>query len=461
MTGELLKNIYERIPNGTKRLASLLPFSLRAGGHYRGTSAMLEKSQWLPLNVLEQYQTRKLRDMLTYAYGKVSFYRQMFDSIRFDPLRFSHVDELEKLPLLTKKDVYEHYDLMVSTDFSTINGYVGHTGGTTGQPLKLFFSLKSHFEEWAFMHSQWKRAGFQPGHRRVALLGVPFKKEKEAKWKFNPLHNELQLSPRHLSSEDLSLYTDMIRKFKPRHLYGLPSALTVMAMHLINKGVTLPGIEAVLCGSENMSEEQYSLLSNAFEARVYSWYGQTEKVVLGGACEHSREYHLFPEYGYTELVDNSGKVIKEPGVVGEIVGTGFLNRAMPLIRYCTDDLAMYAAGPCSCGRAYARLERVVGRRGNDCMISTDNEKVLFSSIETQRGAFSRVRQWQFIQRQPGLVEVHIMKERGISADHLAAIEQELNGQFAGRITFVAFIADDLFRTETGKIKNFILELAVP
>jgi phenylacetate-CoA ligase len=457
MAGEFLKSIYERIPDSTKRLASLVPFSLRAGNTYRSTAAMLAKSQWLPKQALEEYQLIKLKEMLTYAYRKVPFYRARFDSIGFAPSHFSHVDELEKIPLLTKKDVFAHYDLMVSTDYNTINSYIGHTGGTTGQPLKLLFSLKSHFEEWAFMHSQWKRVGFEPNQRRVAFLGVPFKKEKGAKWKFNALHNELQLSPRHLTYADMDQYTEMIKEFRPHHLYGLPSALTVLAGYCIDRGIRITGLKAVLCGSENMSEEQSRLLSDAFQASVYSWYGQTEKVVLAGACEHSREYHLFPEYGYTELIDGSGNVIKEPGIVGEIVGTGFLNQAMPLIRYCTDDFALYSTGPCPCGRAYTRLARVVGRRNNDCMISTENEKILFSSIETQRGAFSNIQQWQFIQTRPGLIRVDIMKGPGISTAHLSAIEQELNSQFAGKLTFMASIVDDLIRTEAGKIRNFIQE----
>ena len=60
---------------------------------------------------------------------------------------------------------------------------------------------------------------------------------------------------------------------------------------------------------------------------------------MAGQCECSECYHVEPLYGYCELIDKNGEVIREEGKTGEIVATGFCNTGMPLIRYKTGDLA--------------------------------------------------------------------------------------------------------------------------
>ena len=67
---------------------------------------------------------------------------------------------------------------------------------------------------------------------------------------------------------------------------------------------------------------------------------------LAGECECSKNYHIFFEYGYFELVDENGNVIEDANKQGEIVVTSFEMTAMPLIRYKTGDFAEYVAGKC-------------------------------------------------------------------------------------------------------------------
>ena len=61
-------------------------------------------------------------------------------------------------------------------------------------------------------------------------------------------------------------------------------------------------VRAILCGSENIYKPQRRLLKDVFKGRVYSWYGHSEQVSLAGECEKSSYYHIFPEYGITELI---------------------------------------------------------------------------------------------------------------------------------------------------------------
>jgi phenylacetate-CoA ligase len=458
MAGEIVKKFYNIMPESVKTILCLTPFWIRHGKEYRNTRNMLKATQWFPGDQLLQIQLSRLKNVLVCAYSKVPFYRERFDAISFDPFTFNNFNDIKRIPLLNREEVFAHYPRLIDTHYSVLNSYVGNTGGTTGQPLKLLFSGQSDSREWAFMHMQWGRVGFEPGHRRVSFLGVPFRGDKSAAWKYSPMHNELQISPLELSRDQLAGYVVLVKRFKPRFFYGLPSALAVFAAFLLENDIKMTDIRAVLCGSEGMGDEQRALLERGFNARVYSWYGQTEKVVLGGECEQSYQYHLFPEYGYTELIDDDGNQINQPGIIGEIVGTGFINMAMPLIRYRTGDFGQYAGGSCACKRQYPRLEKVLGRRTADHIVTYDNERIPFNAIDTQKGAFINVQLCQFIQKNPGAVDVYVMRNDRFSQADMPVIERELNAQSPGKISFSAFLVDDLIRTDVGKVRNFIQEI---
>ena len=101
---------------------------------------------------------------------------------------------------------------------------------------------------------------------------------------------------------------------------------------------------------------QRELLENAFQCKIFSWYGHNERTVLAGECEKSTYYHIFSEYGIVELIDRDGNVI-EKDKSGEVVVTGFNNAAMPFIRYRTQDIGVYANKECACGRQYPLFRR--------------------------------------------------------------------------------------------------------
>jgi phenylacetate-CoA ligase len=455
MADNAIKRLIEMMPESLIRSISGVPFSLRAGRGYRKTRNLLEKSQWFKRHDLYAYQFKKLKEVLIYSYKKVPYYRDLFDSLSFDPVAFRSFSEFERIPILSKKDVFNNFEKLKSSDFNSLNSYVGHTGGTTGQPLKVLFSIRSHFVEWGFMHAQWQRAGFLPECKRVAFLEIPFRKNKSISWKYNYLHRELQLSPRHMESQNLTEFVKLIKAYRPEFVYGLPSAIMIFAAFLLKKNIKIDGILSVLCGSENITGKQREVIFKAFDAKIYSWYGQTEKVVLGGDCEYSSQYHLFPEYGYTELIDQGENVIKNSDILGEIVGTGFNNLAMPLIRYRTDDFGEYANGNCQCGRNYPRIKNLIGRRDNDYLYDKDGVKILLSSIETQKSVFGNIYQWQFVQKTPGKVRVDIIGNHIISPRDIKEIQKDLNFQGLGKIRFDVAVVSNLIKTELGKTKPLI------
>jgi phenylacetate-CoA ligase len=107
----------------------------------------------------------------------------------------------------------------------------------------------------------------------------------------------------------------------------------------------------------------------------YHWYGHSEGALLGGWCEQTDKFHFFPQYGYLELVTERGDEIKAPDQIGELVGTGFCNSAMILIRYRTGDLGSGLRWEkCKCRRVFPTLEEIHGR-SQDYIVASDGCKV--------------------------------------------------------------------------------------
>lgn len=454
----MLKKIYPKFGDNIGRIFDVFPFPWKFIPSYRKASRSIEYNSIINYDNIIIRQKALLHSLLKKAYKGVPYYRKLFDSVSFDSSKKFTEQEFQKIPLLSRKEVFEHYEILINNNIKNYKTFEGLTGGTTGEPLKLKFSNESSFVEWAFIHDLWGRVGFSPTDKRVSFLGVSFKNNDHGKIRYDPFHRELQLSPRHLRQSDMKMYYDVILKFKPKYFYGLPSALCLFADYLLENKLQIENVNGILCGSENLSLNQRDLLSKALNASVYSWYGQTEKVILAGECENSLDYHVVSEYGYFELIDPSGITIKKPGILGEIVGTGFLNEAMPLIRYKTGDFAEYSVGLCPCGRPGPRICNVQGRRNDDYLFTKNGEKILFSSVETQKMAFSPISEWQFIQSFPGLVQVKIVRNNRITDNELNRIRQELNNQFKDKIDFEVFLSDEVTRTNRGKVKRIIQEI---
>jgi len=423
------------------------------GKAYRETVRFLKDSQYWSAHMVEAYQLQHIQSILFHAYSTVPYYRQKFDELDFDPTTIKSLADFHKnIPFLTREDLASNYDSLKSTSYGLLKSYEGMTGGTTGASVRVLFSLESNFIEWGYMHALWSRVGYSPNHRRVALIGTPFQGNRRMTICLNPYHNELQLSVLHLDEPTMAEYVKSMKKFSPSFLYGFPSAWMVFGTFLNKENQIPKGIKAILCGSEQMTDDQRLFLESTFGCPVYSWYGQTEKVALAGECEHSYDYHLFFEYGYTELINEKGDVIQDAGQLGEIVATGFINHAMPLIRYRTGDMAEYAKGSCPCGRSYRRLSHLVGRRKSEYLIGSDGTKIPLSAIDTQLYSFRNVRQSQFFQSKPGRVQLNILATPDITEKDITDIRNELSGQLAGRLMIDVALVQDLVRTTMGKVK---------
>jgi phenylacetate-CoA ligase len=430
---------------------------------FRSTYKFLQKSQWWTEEQLEDYQLRQLRKLLLHAYNNVPYYTKMFNELGLRPGNVRDLNDLEKLPFLTKETVRDNIEALKARNYRARKFEYVTTGGSSGTPLGFYYErASSRAREWAFMRTLWGRMGYRLTDKCVVLRGLVVETADDGiYWKSAIFGRWLILSSFHINNESLLKYVTRIRTFKPKFVLAFPSTITILARLMKKHNIEpFPTVKAILCGSENVYPWQRDLLEEVFDCRVFSWYGQSEMGALAGECETSTQYHIFPEYGLTELINRDGAALSEPDERGEIVTTGFNNFIFPLIRYKTGDFAVYSSHDCACTRAYKMLHAVEGWRLQELIVGQNNRIFSFAALILNSDAYDNVEQFQFFQERAGELTLRIVKGQHYTEEDSRKIRRELGKKLGRDMRFSLKFLDNIKRTEVGKFKFVVSELPV-
>jgi phenylacetate-CoA ligase len=419
-------------------------------GVHRWQRFVEESERWSPER-LEAYQLERLSAVLAHSAEHVPYYRELFVEHGFEPGDLRSLEDVRALPMLEKRVVQERTDELIAQNIPPSNRSYFTTAGSSGTPVGFWHDNDEHHRQRAFMTVQWKRVGYTEGARSAVLRGSVV---HGALWQKDALNGTLVMSSYHLTQDRLPAYVARLRAFSPAFVQAYPSSAAIVARYLVDAGEPpIASVRAILCGSETLFPEQRELIEQAFGCRVYSWYGQSEAVALGGECEHDRTIHLFPQYGYVEVVAEDGSPVTERGAIGEIVATGLHARAMPLIRYRTNDLGIVGADRCErCGRPYRLLERIEGRL-QEFVVTSTGRRISMTAINMHSPVFDNVFQFRFAQERPGEVRLRIVPKESYSRDaDDAQIERELLQKLGDDMALRLELVDEIPRGGRGKYR---------
>jgi phenylacetate-CoA ligase len=135
--------------------------------------AELERSQYWSAERLAELRTTRLREIVTYAARNCPYYERRLREAGIEARALRFPDDLRRLPTLTKQDVQDHRAEMISREYSEDSLLPDMTGGSTGSPMKFYYSedrLDSR-EAAALRHNRW--GDWDLGERAAALWGAP------------------------------------------------------------------------------------------------------------------------------------------------------------------------------------------------------------------------------------------------------------------------------------------------
>ena len=323
----------------------------------------LRRTQWLPREELEELQMKRLRRLLHHAQAHVGYYRELFQRAGITPESIRTLDDLRRIPVLTKQALREnlYFDLLSDNhDKRKIQKIV--TSGSTGEPLALFADRFQLDMRWANTWRNVEWTGYRFPDRQVRLWHstIGLKPRQALKEHLDALLSRRKFfSVFALDDQALRRYVGYVRRRQPALLDGYAEAFNVIATLLKSQPVDGLGAGAIISSAQTLPPETRELVERQFGCRVFDKYGAREFSGIAHECEAHCGYHVNAESYIVEVV-RDGRPATD-GEVGEVLVTDLNNRCVPLLRYQLGDLAVATSRRCPCGRGLPLLERVIGR----------------------------------------------------------------------------------------------------
>lgn len=401
---------------------------------------------------MEGYQSRQLRQVVGAAVAGSVYYRSLFAELGLTAGSIRGSADLQRLPILTK-DLLRAREQQVVTSNSLQRGRMhGHTSGTTGSPLSLWYDRATCVATNAGDRLQKRWAGIADDEWIGLLLGrqvVPSHVSTPPFWHANHIQRQVWFSSLHMSETSLALYVKEIRRRKLTAMEGYPSTLFVLARYLLDHDERLP-MRAVFSSSETLLSTQREAIEAAFAAPLFDFYGHAERTIFAIECEHHQGKHLVEPFGITEVVDANDRPVAD-GEFGYLVGTSLFNTAMPMLRYKTGDISAIDRTPCSCGRTFVRMSGV-STKAEDIVVLPDGRWLSPSALTHPFKPFPDIHESQIIQESIDSITVRIVAGDTFTADREAALRRGLRERLGAGVQVRLERVTKIEREKSGKFR---------
>lgn len=329
----------------------------------------LEETQWWSPERLQSLQLERLRRLLKEA-DQTPYYRQLFAEAGLQPKKIDRLDDLQRLPPLTKALIRANFETLkhpAARDLARTS-----TGGSSGEPLIFMLGKErvSHDVAAKWRATRWWDVDI--GDPEIVLWGSPIElgaQDRVRMWRDRTFRSRM-LSAFDMSEANLDNFLDVIRELRPRMIFGYPYSLALLARHVLKRDRVMDdlGIKVVFVTSEQLYDHQREAISGVFGCPVANGYGGRDAGFIAHECP-SGGMHLTAEDVIVELLDADGQPVAT-GEAGEVTVTHLASKDFPFVRYRTGDIAVLDHRTCGCGRGLPLMQEIQGRT-NDFLKATN------------------------------------------------------------------------------------------
>jgi phenylacetate-CoA ligase len=427
MTYDLKMEIYWRLPVFLQQ-AALQVYARDLDGLYYAPGFQewqrLGQSwrSWSPREA-KQWQNSRLQQLVELAATQVPHYREKWKARDWRSVRSA--TDLPLLPLLDKQDLRQNESSFILEGLDRKSLWLEKTSGTTGTSLKIYLP-KSMLPKFHALVEVMVRnvAGVSKDTPRAMMGGRPIIRgdtQVPPYWRYNRHWRQLYLSSYHVSLKTAAHYVGAIKRYGSRWITGYGSAIAALAETGLELGLSSLPLQAAIVSGDTLLPGMRDSIERFFECKCFDQYGQAEGIAFAMECGSGR-MHILPWLGIIEILRENGTA-SAPGEIGEIVATGLLNDAMPLIRYRLGDYAAWAEDQsCSCGNMQPIITHLEGRV-DDFLITTDGRRIGRLSTAIKRSP--TIHSAQLVQDRPGHAYLLVRPGDNYQSVHAAAVRNDI------------------------------------
>ena len=375
-------------------------------------------------------QLKKLKETVKYEYDNVPYYRKKMDDAGVKPEDIESLDDIRKLPFITKEDIAANYPTGLFAKPMEEIVRIHASSGTTGKPKVAGYTRKD-LEIWGECVA-----------RAMASAGQDSKSVVQVAYGYGLFTGGLgahigaetigaTVIP--MSSGNTKKQIMFMQDMKSTALACTPSYALTIAEGVAKEGIDpadLP-LRAGIFGAEPWTQGMKESIEKGLGIKAYDIYGLTEIVGPGVSisCDENEGMHVQEDYFYTEIIDPETLEPLPDGEIGELVFTTLGKEGFPMVRYRTRDLCYLMREKCGCGRTTVRMSKILGR--TDDMLIIRGVNVFPSQIEEVISKFEEltINYMIYVGRENNkdTFDLEVELASGLAIDNIKFIE-ELRGR---------------------------------
>jgi phenylacetate-CoA ligase len=385
--------------------------------------AELERGQWWSIDRVKEYRDRMLRDLVAVAYRDTAHYRDAMRRAGVEPLDVRTLEDLPRLPVLTKSALRASYPDRITRD-TGLRWIVASSSGSTGQNTRVREDAETTGRLRAQLLLGFGWAGWPLGAPHIQT-GMSLNRTPMKRWK-DRLFRCHYLSIQDWSDERLDMTLDSIRARDIRHLRGYAGSLYLLAKRALERDFDWQ-MHSIVTWGDNLYDHYRRTIEAAFARRVYDMYGCGEGIYVALQCGIDDNYHLFALDTIAEIVGDDDRPVG-PGQTGRVLLTRLHPGAMPFLRYEVGDVAVRAVRDvCGCGRGWPLFGRVQGR-DTDVVVTPSGNRLVVHVFTGTLEHFDEIRHFQVVQRERSSILLRIVPEAHYAASASSRIIEALRAK---------------------------------
>ncbi len=421
------------------------------------TLKRLMKTQWQTEKQIRCEQWLKTVKIVTYANENCDYYRDLFSKYNINVDNLTN-EEFQKIPILTKNNIQEYTDKIISNRFSKDELVTAKTGGSTGKSLQVYFDKRWQEIRVADSIRSDRWAGWDLGIKRAAIWGNPPKPSGLKELLRDKLIDRLiYLDTMKLNENSMGEYVRLWLKHKPKVIFGHSHSIYIFAKYLKDNNINNLRPIGIISTSMMLLPTERELIEDVFSCKVTDRYGCEEVGLVASECELHKGMHLNIEHLYIEFLDDKNKPVA-PGEPGKIVVTDLYNYGMPIIRYRIDDVGILGEQKCKCGRDFPIMKKITGRVADFLKHSDGSLIAGVSLVELTLTAIPGIEQMQIVQNDYNKLLVNIVKGAEYTSETEKNIIHEFQKVFGNDVSIEIKYMKNIPQERTGKFRFAICNI---